>query len=164
MEMLTIHKMRPGERLEMLSARYHVPICMIMRANGMTDTNDVIAFKQVKIPKKCYCNRCVCQQQTATKYEIYTVHSTDSVYSIAQKYGITMNIILKTNCIKDPDDIRPGDAISIPILTGKRYTVRANESLNDIARRSGMSVTSIRDKNCMDQNDTVYPGMMLILN
>ncbi|MGI5848736.1 MAG: LysM peptidoglycan-binding domain-containing protein [Christensenellales bacterium] len=164
MEMLTIHKMRRTDRLEMLSVYYRVPICMIIRANAFTDVQDIFSCKEIKIPKKCYCNRCADAHRPAMQYEIYTVLPTDTLYGIAKKYGVTMQIILRTNNIEDAGKIRTGDKLSIPVISGELYCVRTGESIEDIALKHNISVNSIREKNCLGPNDEVLPGMQLMLN
>jgi hypothetical protein len=60
METYTLHRLRRTERIEMLSAYYRVPVCMIMRANSIKDPKDFVSLQELKIPKRCYCNKCPC--------------------------------------------------------------------------------------------------------
>ena len=58
MEVFTVHRLRRTERIEALSAYYRVPVCMIMRANSINDPKDLSSLKEIKIPDRCYCNKC----------------------------------------------------------------------------------------------------------
>ena len=149
--------------METLSAYYRVPVCMIMRANAFDNPQDIISCKEVKIPKKCYCHRCMDTHKAALQYDTYIVQPEDSLYSIARQHGITMNVIMKTNGLADAGQIRPGDPLSIPVLPGTPYCVRAGETLEDIARSHHTTVKAIRDMNCLSADEKIYPGMRLIL-
>jgi hypothetical protein len=54
----TFHRIRKHDRFEFLSAYYRVPVCMIMRANSLNDAEGFNGLKELKIPKRCYCNKC----------------------------------------------------------------------------------------------------------
>jgi hypothetical protein len=58
-EISGIHRLKRNESLEMLSAYYRVPVCMIIRANPDIDLNSNAAPIELKIPKKCFCNMCL---------------------------------------------------------------------------------------------------------
>ncbi len=161
MDMLAVHKMKPKEKIETLSAYYKVPVCMIMRANSINETG--FYGKEIKIPKKCYCNRCAGEKNSGV-FITYTAKAQDTFYSIARMHGITMNILLKTNGIDDLSSIKEGDILSIPVIKGELYTVRPHESIEDIAKRYNISADSIRNINCLDKSGKVYPGMRLILS
>jgi len=163
MDLLTTHSLRRGERLEHLSARYGIPVCMMMRLNGM-DTPGVIAgLRHVKIPKRCYCNRCGEVKHSPLKYEMVTVGEGDTLLSIAQSRGVTLGILQRTNAIDDIGDVRAGDVLSVPVLSGKRYTVRPGESIEDIAVREGIRAQRVRDINGLKGGEEPAPGTLLIL-
>lgn len=162
MDILTVHRLRRTDRLETLSAYYRVPVCMIMRANSFTQPQDFLLSKEIIIPKKSYCNECG-MEQPPKAYDMYTVEPEDTLYGIARKYGLTMNIILRTNRIKDPVAIRPGYVLKIPLLSGQLYSVRSGDTLADIAKRFGLPDDAIREKNCLAPDEAVRPGTQLLL-
>ena len=104
---------------------------MIIRANGMITGKDYERCRRIRIPRPCYCNRC--EGEEKIDWKIYTVEPGDTLFSIARQHGVTMNILRKANNLEDPESIREGDKISIPILTGQIYSVREGETLEDIA-------------------------------
>ncbi len=162
MEMLTVHNLGAAESIEMLSARYRVPVCMIMRANGIKTLRDFERCRRVQIPRYCYCNRCGGEAKTECK--AYTVAPGDTLFGIARRHGVTMNILMKTNGLENPDSIREGDTISIPLVTGVIYSVREGETLEDIARRNSMPVSRIREKNGLGPDEPVFAGFQLMLD
>ena len=48
---------REGETLDMLSARLHVPGCMILRANGLFSPAWLLPGRQIVVPDSDYCAR-----------------------------------------------------------------------------------------------------------
>lgn len=163
MELQAVHRMRRTDRLETLSAMYHIPVCMIMRANSFTCPQDIFLCREVKIPKKCYCNRCGHEQRRGVQYDEYVFKPDDTLFGIAKVYGLTMNIILKANGLSDPGMIRPGSILNIPLLSGALYTVRPGETINDIVKKLNVSEKDIREKNYMGPDDAVFAGMQLLV-
>ncbi|MCG8641348.1 MAG: LysM peptidoglycan-binding domain-containing protein [Desulfobacterales bacterium] len=74
----------------------------------------------------------------------YTIKRGDSLFKIAQRYGVTVNAIVNANPeITNPASIFPGQVITIPETAGQVYTVRPGDSLYRIGRRFGTSINSI---------------------
>ena len=161
MQIRTVHKLTRKDRLETLSARYRVPVCMIMRANDIVYAQDIGHLSELKIPCICYCNRCELTQQP--KFLTYTVQEGDTLFGIARKHGITMKLLQKTNGLADPSALRVGEILKIPMLSGQAYSVRAGETLEDIALRSGICASHLREKNGLEPGESVFPGMQLII-
>ncbi len=160
MEHMTIHRLRRTDRLEALSAQYRVPVCMIMRANALADAQQLSHMRELKIPHRCFCNRCA-EQQAA--HAVYIVQPDDTLYGIARSAGLTMRILLKANAMEDPGDLRPGESLVIPRLAGQIYCVRDGERLEDLARRFGTTARVIRRVNWLEQREELYPGLLLLI-
>ena len=161
MEHMTIHRLRRTDRLESLSAQYRVPVCMIMRANALADMRQLSQLRELKIPHRCFCNRCA-EQQTAAN-AAYIVQADDTLFGIARSAGLTMRILLKANAMEDPDDLRPGEPLVIPRLAGQIYCVREGEKLEELARRFGTTAHLIRHANWLEQQEELYPGLLLLI-
>ena len=160
------HRMRRGETLEMLSARYRVPVCMIAHINGVSLPRDICAGRVLKIPEWDYCLPQTSPQKKRPAYAApvsfvtYAVMEGDSTYGIAHKFGLTMRILEAANGIDG--DIRVGDVLKIPKLTGVRYSVRPGEGLSDIARRFGVAEARLCAINALTPGD-LQAGMTLII-
>ncbi len=163
MEIQAVHRIKRTDRLEALSAYYRVPVCMIMRANSFSDPQDFFKCKEIKIPKKCYCNRCGGETAASAGYETHVMSNEDTLYGIARKYGLTVNIILRANRINDPLDIRPGDKLKVPLLPGELYCVRPGETIQAIAKDHGINEYGLREKNYLGRSEAAYPGMRLLI-
>ncbi|MEZ4358023.1 MAG: glycosyl hydrolase family 18 protein [Eubacteriales bacterium] len=74
--------------------------------------------------------------------EIYIVKPVDSVYSIAQKYGVTPQSIIDNNAISDDSRLMAGQALVI-VLEDIKHRVTAGQSLYSIARMYGTTVSNL---------------------
>ena len=93
----------------------------------------------------------------------YTVQSGDSVYSIAQKFGLPVQQLLTANQLTG-NEIFPGQKLFIPIQVSKviTYTVQPGDSLYTIARKYNTIVESISVLNRL-QSTNLYVGQRLII-
>ena len=78
---------------------------------------------------------------------IYTVKQGDTLYKIAQNYGVTVNDIVTANGLSRPDDLVIGQSLFIPTNNSMgnmtTYTVMAGDTMYLIARRLGISLDSL---------------------
>ena len=89
---------------------------------------------------------------------IYTVRPGDTLYTIAQRYGVTPDVLIYDNQISDPLRLVPGQALYIPV-TSVSYTVRPGDSLYRIARSYGLTLGALLDANpTISAASTLYPG------
>lgn len=57
----------------------------------------------------------------ARKYictDVYTVQAGDTLYSISQRYGVDVNLLMRANKIRNPYNLRIGVRLCIPGLEG----------------------------------------------
>ena len=110
----------------------------------------------------------------ATGNSYYTVRSGDSVWFIANKYGISMDQLIQWNGIKD-NFIYPGQQVivkkgsSASANTGntggstsaaQTYKVVSGDSLWSISEKHGMTVNQLKELNNL-KSDTIYVGQTL---
>lgn len=89
---------------------------------------------------------------------IYVVKPGDSLYALAQRYGITTNDITYANQLSNPDRLAVGQALVIPV-DFFYHTVVRGESLYSIARRYGVTVNEIINANSAIENPSrIYVG------
>ena len=93
----------------------------------------------------------------------YTVQSGDSIYSIAQRFGVSARQLAVQNQIEG-DEITPGQMLFIPIQVSKvkTYTVQPGDSLYSIARQYDTLVESITRLNRL-QGTALDVGQRLVI-
>jgi LysM repeat protein len=98
----------------------------------------------------------------------YTVQQGDTLYSIARRYGTTVQAIAQANGILNPAYIRVGQVLCIPglatsPLSGGYYTVQRGDTLYSIACRFGTTYWAIAAANNLSNPNYIYPGQRLFI-
>lgn len=98
----------------------------------------------------------------------YTVKRGDTLWSIAQRYGTTVQSLVEENGIQNPRLIYPGQIIKITnesMETNEMghcvYTVKRGDTLWSIARAHNTTVQSIASLNKIQNPNLIYPGQKL---
>ncbi|BCV21414.1 SafA/ExsA family spore coat assembly protein [Moorella sp. Hama-1] len=101
---------------------------------------------------------------------LYTVKSGDTMYFIAQRFGVHLNDLIAANPqIPDPNLIYPGQVICIPVKPspgpcpgGFLYAVQSGDTMYFIAQRFGVSLEALIAANPQVTNpNLIYPGQVL---
>lgn len=84
--------------------------------------------------------------------ESYTVKKGDTLYKIAQTYGIDVSSLMNANNLSSTQ-IYPNQIIAIPVQIGngsmyfEEYIIESNDTLQDIASKLGISIEAIAKYN-----------------
>ncbi len=94
----------------------------------------------------------------------YTVQSGDSIFTIAQRFGVSSEQLITANKIEEGEEITPGQRLFIPIQVPKviTYTVQPGDSLYNIARQYNTLVESIMVLNGL-QGSAIDVGQRLVI-
>ncbi len=92
--------------------------------------------------------------------DIYVVRPGDSLYAIAQKFGVSADSIYNLNGLAGLPYLVVGQTIVIP-TTETSYTVRGGDTLWSIARKFGTSPDTIARHNNISNPDALRPGTVL---
>ncbi|MBI3914890.1 MAG: LysM peptidoglycan-binding domain-containing protein [Chloroflexi bacterium] len=96
----------------------------------------------------------------------YTVRWGDTLYSIAARYGVSINALMQANNLRDPNFIYIGQRLLIsgtaaPVpVPASRYIVQAGDTLFAVATRYGTSVAALMQANGL-YNYWIYVGQSL---
>ena len=98
-------------------------------------------------------------------FEAYTVTKGDTLYKIANKFGMTIDEIKGVNGLTS-NNIYPGDVLLVfpqtPTSTTTTYIVKKGDTLYTIAKSFGVSVETIKNANALTSNN-IYPNQELII-
>ncbi|WP_273276884.1 LysM peptidoglycan-binding domain-containing protein [Maribacter polysiphoniae] len=123
----TTHKVRKRETLYGISQRYHITEDDIKRYNSELYSSQLKKGMKIKIPKY----RRVKPEDNAINeddYEVYTVAPKETRWSIAHKYGITIDsmLVLNPGLSKMTDHLSEGQELKMPKLLGS--TIKGQET------------------------------------
>lgn len=94
--------------------------------------------------------------------QIHVVQQNQSLTSIAQTYGTTVNDIVEANDIPNPNNLVIGQTLVIPII-GQFYWVQSGDSLYSISRRYGISYQELAAINGISVNSPLQIGFRLYI-
>ena len=95
--------------------------------------------------------------------DIHVVQPGDSMYQLAQQYGVPMERLLQDNQLPDPSQLVVGQTIVVqyPELT---HTVKAGDSLYSIAQMHNTTVSQLlRNNPALQGRDLLYPGQVIVV-
>jgi LysM repeat protein len=100
----------------------------------------------------------------------YRVQSGDTLASIARKFGVSASAVQTLNGITNPNLIRIGQLLRIPVQTTtasapaaapRTYTVLAGDTLFSIARKLGVTSTALAELNGITNPNLIRVGQVL---
>ena len=132
-----------------IANKYGTTVSNLKSLNGLTSDN--LSIGQVlQIPSS----------SSSNSGSIYTVKAGDSLWNIANKYGITVDELKNLNGLTS-NILSIGQVLKVP-SGGNTYTVKSGDSLWSIANRYGTSVDTLKSLNGLTSN-TLMIGQVLNL-
>jgi membrane-bound lytic murein transglycosylase D len=117
------------------------------------------------------------QETTLLRYYVHTIHSGDTLSALAGHYGVSVDLILKSNPSIEPRYLRIGERIFIPALREAapyepvrntaglvfegNHLVKRGETLWSIALAYDVDPELLAEVNGMELNDTLREGRSL---
>ena len=95
--------------------------------------------------------------------DIHVVRPGDTMYRLAQQYGVPMERLIQDNQLPDPSQLVVGQTVVVqyPELT---HTVRAGDSLYSIAQMHGTTAAQLlRNNPALQGRDLIYPGQTIVV-
>lgn len=98
--------------------------------------------------------------------QIYIVQQGDTLYGIAQSFGIPMELLVAANNIQDPTMISPGQQLIIPLADPQTaaihsHIVETGDTLRSVALRYQTAEREIAIRNHLVRGDRLYIGETL---
>ena len=139
-----IYTVKSGDSLYSIARKYNVTVNDLINYNNLK-SNVLSIGQQIRIPSST-------TNAGETSSNIYTVKSGDSLYSIARKYNVTVNDLMKYNNLTS-NLLSIGQQIRIPTSgTSNTYTVKSGDSLYSIAKKYNTTVDRLKSKNNLTSN------------
>ncbi len=100
----TIYRVRSGDTVGKLAARFGTSIGAIGRTNGLPNPNRIVPGQRLRIP----------QPRTAVRTLRYRVRSGDTLEHIAYRFQTSLHDLVQANSLSNPDRIFLGQVLLIP--------------------------------------------------
>ena len=95
---------------------------------------------------------------------IHVVQRGESLYSIAQQYGVSFSQVLNDNQVTDPSRLVVGQTLIIRFPM-QVHTVRTGQTLQSISAQYGLSIRQLQRNNpILGGGTTIYPGQTLVIS
>ena len=145
---------KSGDTLYQIASRYNTSVNELMSINNLS-SNILSIGQKLLVPQ-------ITTQPPVGNEITYTVKSGDNLYSIANKYGISVNELKNYNNLTS-NLLSIGQILKIPTASeGITYIVKSGDNLYSIANKYNTTVDEIKKKNNLSSN-LLSIGQILII-
>ena len=93
----------------------------------------------------------------------YEIEAGDSLESIAEDFGISVDTLINVNNILARTKLKPGDKLAILPVDGVKHTVKYGDTIENIALKYKADVERIIAFNNLPDNARIQPGDVLVI-
>ena len=145
------YTVKAGDSLWNIANKYGITVDELKKLNGLT-SNALMIGQVLKIPGN---------SDDSNNSGTYTVKSGDSLWKIANQYGLTVAELKALNGLTS-DNLSVGQVLKVTDNNSNTYTVKAGDSLWNIANKYGITVDELKKLNGLTSN-TLMIGQILNL-
>ncbi|SNR88245.1 LysM peptidoglycan-binding domain-containing protein [Desulfurobacterium atlanticum] len=162
------YRVRKGDSIKKIARKFGISEKEVIKLNKLKRPYRIYVGQKLKIPvsKETYLKNAQTTKQNSSKtsppkysmlrkvpiYKYYRVRPGDSIGKIARKFGVSVKSIIRTNRLKKPYIIRPGQRLKI--LIGYKDRLALNRPIEFKMPLDGQIDTTIREKG--------YKGIFII--
>lgn len=123
---------KKGDTLEGIAAFYSIPAFEIIKANSLEAPYILLEGTSLMIPTGKF-----------NIFDYYTVQGGDTLYSIANRYKTTPNLIASINGIDVDEYIYPNQTLLVPKGDVGIYITKQGDTLEEVAKTFNTTITDI---------------------
>ena len=147
-----IYTVKNGDNLYSISKQFNIPL------------NDLINFNEKGSTLLHIGDEILIPINTNINDITYIVKPGDTLYNIAKRYGISINMLIDKNNL-DNNLLKIGQKLIIPNTSNyQTYVVRTNDTINSIANDFNIDIDTIKRLNNLQTNDIIVGQILLIPN
>ena len=156
---------KPGDTLSEIAARYQVSLRALMRVNGLSNSDLVVAGTTLQLPGT--------GSSSSSAYSgsgRHTVRSGETLSTIAARYKVRQRDLVALNNLPNANDLYIGQSLKLPSGAGSgitssasRHTVASGETLSTIAARYKVRQQDLVALNGLPNANNLYIGQSLKL-
>lgn len=153
------YQVSTGDSLYEIAARYDTSVARLRRVNGLSG-NVIHPGDQLVLPV----GSAPQPASTTQSADHLVVEQGDSLWTIAQRHGTTIEALRRLNNLGKEVVLQPGQKLQVPKANGTHrlaYTVTYGDSLWSIAQNFDVAVADLRNWNDLSKNGVLLPGQTL---
>jgi membrane-bound lytic murein transglycosylase D len=161
------HRVRRGDTMSGIAARYGTSVSAIMRSNNLRSANRIYPGQRLQVPASgaVRSSRTAAPARVESPDGTHTVRRGESLYSIARRYSTTVARLKADNGLSS-NTIFPGQNLKVAPGSRddlRRYQVQRGDTLSEIADRNRVRLSSLLRANGLSSRSTIYPGQWLVI-
>lgn len=149
----TTYIVKKNDTLYGIANQFKTTVDEIKRLNKLTG-NTLYIGQELLIPSQNNNNNND-NDNDDENYDIYVVKKGDSLWLIANNYGISVDELVKTNNLSNLT-LQIGDKLKVPVTGNSNnnnvYIVKSGDTLWSIARDNGLTVNELKELNNLNSN------------
>jgi LysM repeat protein len=169
-----VHVVQRGETLYSIAVRYGTSVQAIMQANGLRNANYIWVGQRLRIPGAGGSSG---GSSAGSSGGVHVVQYGETLYSIARRYGTSIQAIMQANGLSNPNFIWVGQRLRVSGAAsssggsssgggttssgGTIHVVQRGETLSSIAQRYGTSVSALVRANGLRNANFIWVGQRL---
>ncbi|MFK4852356.1 LysM peptidoglycan-binding domain-containing protein [Microbacterium sp. ZW T6_19] len=175
----TAYVVQPGDTISAIAERHGLRTADVLAWNGLTWRSVIYPGQTLSLAGTSAPATVPAAAQT------HVVVAGDTVYGIAQKYGISVDAVLAANALTRASVIYPGQsllvsgaaaaapavapatapaAVTTPAAGAQTHAVVAGDTLFGIAQKYGTTTASLYAWNAMTAQSIIYPGQSIVVS
>lgn len=139
-KMFENYRIEQGDTLESIANRFHVPMAEILRINGLENIYELQPGQILRIPVG-----------NESAFEVYQIQKGDTLYSLAQKYHTTPELLTELNGLEPNAYLYAGETLLVPKEGIELYLTEYGDSIQKIA-----TLKEIDPNDILIYNDKIY--------
>ena len=178
------YTVKRGEGLIGLASRYNVPVATLAAMNDMSPTEQLLIGQRLTVPATSSQSSSSSSSSSSTSSSSssnsyrgettnYTVKSGETLIGIANKLGVSHNLIAEINNFSANTQLQRGQRIKLPVsndqvsrsLNNKtiKYKVQSGDSLTGLANKYNISVSSLAAANNISPSANLLIGQVITI-
>ena len=151
----TTYTVQAGDTLFSIARRLGLTVEELMALNNLTNTN--LQIGQVLIVSR----EITTPTPPPTNTQVYTVQAGDTLFSIARRFGMTVEELMSLNNLTSTS-LQIGQQLLVRSSNTQIYTVQAGDTLFSIARRFNMTVAELMSLNNLTSTNLQIGQQLLV--
>ena len=175
------YTVRRGDTLSGIALRFRTNVRSLKTYNNIGRRNRIYIGQVLQLPrgKRKPSYRFLNYNPNDRPLVYYRVRRYDNLSKIAKRFRTDVRYLAKTNQIKNPNALYPGQRIKVPQVEhsvqlakldedkkpflDNYYRVRKNDNLSKIAKRFDTDVIHLTSLNRMKDPNALYPGQKILI-